>query len=119
MVKIDRYGDRSNIELDLHKSDARGHQLLGTWSSSNGLLSVDGGHSNQGKGLSNRAEPLVITTILVGLKPYMSSQALQSPELHFKSIGLVKKVMIPNRSDPFFVKSSLQTGIIFSTIAQV
>ena len=65
VVRIDRYGDRSNIELDLHKIDAGGHQLLGTWSSINGLLSIDGGHSNQRNGLANLAEPLVITTVLV------------------------------------------------------
>ena len=65
VVRIDRYGDRSNIELDLHKIDAGGHQLLGTWSSTNGLLSIDDGHSNQRNGLANRAEPLVITTVLV------------------------------------------------------
>ena len=65
VVKIDRFGDRSNIVLDLQKIDAGGHQLLGTWAASTGLLTVDGAHSGRSKSFVDRTEPLVITTVLV------------------------------------------------------
>ena len=65
MVKIDRFGDRSNIVLDLKKIDAGGHQLLGTWAASTGLLTVDGGHSGRRKSFVDPTEPLIITTVLV------------------------------------------------------
>ena len=65
MVKIDRFGDRSNIVLDLKKIDAGGHQLLGTWAASTGLLTVDGGHSGRSKSFVDPTEPLIITTVLV------------------------------------------------------
>ena len=66
VVKIDRYGDRSNIELDIQKIDAGGQQLLGTWTPSSGLLTVSGGHqSKPSHGIYDLGEPLIITTILV------------------------------------------------------
>ena len=65
VVKIDRYGDRSNIELDIQKIDAGGQQLLGTWTPSSGLLTVSGHQSRPSHGTLDLAKPLIITTILV------------------------------------------------------
>ena len=93
VVRIDRYGDRSNIELDLHKIDAGGHQLLGTWSSTNGLLSIDDGHSNQKNGLANHAEPLVITTVLVTTLLFMISITPPWKSLYVFLSGYVEKIL--------------------------
>ena len=65
VVKIDRYGDRSNIELDIQKIDAGGQQLLGTWTPSSGLLTVSGHQSKPSHGTLDLGKPLIITTILV------------------------------------------------------
>ena len=64
-MKIDRYGDRSNIELDILRINAGGQSLYGTWTPSSGLLTASGDQSRPSQGILDLSKPLVITTVLV------------------------------------------------------
>ena len=76
VVKVDRYGDRSDIELVLTNLET--DALQGTWSSSSGLLLNTNGHrgrEKKGKTSWNLSgEPLVITTVLVRCAQHQSVQ---------------------------------------------
>ena len=63
-VKIDRYGDRTDFQLEIRKLNEE-HTLEGTWSGANGLLWS--GRKTQVRHQNNFAagRPLVISTVLV------------------------------------------------------
>ena len=63
MVKIDKYGDRTDFELEIRRLN-EGHSLLGTWSPSSGLL-WSGKQENTRQSNFEAGRPLVITTVLV------------------------------------------------------
>ena len=69
LVKIDRYGDRSEFDLVIKKMDEENGKVVGTWNPKNGLLLSAGASKGGKKGtFSQSLEPLVITTVLVILK---------------------------------------------------
>ena len=70
-VKIDRYGDRTDFQLEIRKLNEE-HTLEGTWSGANGLLWS--GRKTQVRHQNNFAagRPLVISTVLVLLALFFS-----------------------------------------------
>ena len=81
-VKIDRYGDRTDFQLEIRKLNEE-HTLEGTWSGANGLLWS--GRKTQVRHQNNFAagRPLVISTVLVLLDLFFSLADIQ--DKHFFS----------------------------------
>ena len=71
LIRIDKYGDRSDFELVFKKVDENGPLMVGTWSPGEGLLLKHGNvhlHGSGKKGLgSTLSKPLTITTVLVSV----------------------------------------------------